>query len=165
MKTFLIIIILFAIVIYFGIRHQKQIRKKFIEMGINPDTAVKIGEYVTGHPDLIKKMPLAFVKYNNDIAFFEWNSALQPGIKAKIPVADITNILVEDKTTMEKRITATRLLLVGIFALAWRKKNKNPLAYITIQWNDGKFDHDTVFEFKNIEEANKVYGELVKAAR
>lgn len=39
-----------------------------------------------------------------------------------VPLETITDATVEDGADLESRITATRLVLVGVFALAWRKR-------------------------------------------
>lgn len=54
----------------------------------------------------------------------------------KFNKSDIINISVEDQTTIEKRIGFKRLLLVGIFAIAWRKKQTNPLSFLIIEYKD-----------------------------
>ncbi|GAA1333045.1 hypothetical protein GCM10009592_26380 [Brachybacterium rhamnosum] len=42
--------------------------------------------------------------------------------KESAPLGTITSVTVEDGADLEARITATRLVLVGVFALAWRKR-------------------------------------------
>jgi hypothetical protein len=68
---------------------------------------------------------------------------------------------------MEKRITLGRVLLVGIFALAWRKKKKNELAFVTIEWKE-KFENSTIFSFEGqeaMQKANTARNELIKMCR
>lgn len=48
----------------------------------------------------------------------------------------IKNIAVEDQTTIEKRIGFKRLLLVGIFAFAWKKRQVNTLSYMVFEYVD-----------------------------
>lgn len=64
----------------------------------------------------------------------------------EISKAEITDISVEDQSTIEKKITVGRLLLVGIFAFAWKKKKTNELFFLVITFNDGKFNHNVVFQ-------------------
>ncbi len=71
-----------------------------------------------------------------------------PLILGEIPSINIKNILVEDQSTVERRVTLGRMLLVGIFAFAWSKRQKNELAYLIFEWSDGRFEHETIFEFE-----------------
>ena len=43
------------------------------------------------------------------------------------------------------------IFLVGIFALGWRKKKKNELAFLIIEWKKGKFENSTIFSFEGKE--------------
>ena len=82
-----------------------------------------------------------------------------------IVIENIKNITVEDASSIEKKITVGRLLLVGVFALAWRKKKTNELAFVVTEWNDGKFDHSTTFSFEGKEamtKANTARNSLIK---
>lgn len=48
------------------------------------------------------------------------------------------------------------------------EKEKNELAYLTIEWNDGKFDHETIFEFEGVgsmQNANTARNKLIKTVR
>ena len=59
-------------------------------------------------------------------------------------------------------------MLTGVFAFAWKKKTKHELAYITIYWNDGKFDHETIFEFEGrnaMTRANSSRNKLINLAK
>jgi len=88
----------------------------------------------------------------DDLVFlFPWDNMNTASIKdplARISNDSITNIVIEDSSTIEKRVSFGRVFLVGIFALAWQKKKKNELAYLIIEWNDGRFDHETMFQFE-----------------
>ena len=60
------------------------------------------------------------------------------------------------------------MLLVGVFALAWKKKKKNEEAFLNINWTDGKYEHETLFQFEDkgaFQEANKVRNSLIKQTR
>lgn len=133
---------------------------------------VRSGSLVYGHPDVDKTIKLSgFHLKNNNIELYEYYDE-QFNVKAlkigDIPFERISNVLSEDQSTIESRISATRLVLVGVFALAWKKKKKNELGYLTVFWNDGKFDHETVFEFEGkdaVQRANSVRNILIKILR
>lgn len=55
--------------------------------------------------------------------------------KSTIPLASIQSVSLEEGADLESRITATRLVLVGVFALAIKKK-KGGEKYLTIESDD-----------------------------
>jgi hypothetical protein len=46
-------------------------------------------------------------------------------INSAIELSTISNISIEDASSIDKKVTLGRVLLVGVFALAWRKSKKN----------------------------------------
>lgn len=50
--------------------------------------------------------------------------------------SQIKNISVEDESTIEKRVGFRRMLLVGIFAFAWKKRQVNPMSFFIIEYKD-----------------------------
>lgn len=58
--------------------------------------------------------------------------------KFKIQNKDVRDIVVEGKSDVNRRVTVTRLLAVGIFAFALKKKSTDKEAYITIELADGQ---------------------------
>jgi hypothetical protein len=78
------------------------------------------------------------------------------GLNLRIPYTSINDIENAD----EKKITAKRLFLVGVFAFAWKKKD----LYTIIEYTDGFNKKQTlVFDFeKKIEEAQqKIYDRML----
>lgn len=55
--------------------------------------------------------------------------------KATIPLHTIQAVTIEDGADLEARITATRLVLIGVFALAFRKR-KGGEKYLAIESDD-----------------------------
>lgn len=87
---------------------------------------------------------------------------------AEIPISSIKDIVIEDASTIEKKVTLGRMLAVGLFAFALKKEVKTKLSYLTIKWNDGKFEHETIFEFKgekSIENCNTARNKLIRIIR
>lgn len=128
--------------------------------------------YVGGHPDADD--------YFKDVAFYEHEDMVEfyavvcgygydgKPPKFKIDKKAVKNITLENATTMEKKVTLGRVLLAGVFALAWQKKKKNELAFVVIEWNDGQFDHETTFSFEEkdaVQEANRFRNDLIAAFR
>lgn len=91
-----------------------------------------------------------------------------PVLVANIPRDAMKNILAEDQSTVEKRVTVERLLLNEDFAFSWKKKARNEEAFLTIEWNDGRFDHETIFEFEGkdaMQKANTARNQLINIVR
>lgn len=140
--------------------------------GFEIESKTEICKYIAGHPELdnsvanivlMKKENLLYlVKEKLEVdkwKFFE---------VASIPIENIKDLAVEDSTTIEKKVTAGRILALGLFAFAAKKKVTNHLAYLTISWNDGKFNHDTIFEYDGqgaIQLANKSRNSLIRICK
>ncbi|MTK63619.1 MAG: hypothetical protein F8N15_03600 [Methanobacterium sp.] len=116
-------------------------RKKLKDEGFDP-TKLITAKYSCGHPSI--------------------NS---PSV-CNIDGNKIKNINVEDETTFKNKITLARMAMIGIFAFALKKREKQELAYLTIDWNDGRFDHSTIFEFEGIQSlkrANTARNEIINS--
>jgi len=82
-----------------------------------------------------------------------------------IPLKNIADVKIENKSSLERRITATRLLTIGIFAFAAKKKEKIELKYLVIECIDGKFKRDVIFEFSGksaVTQSNTLLNEIIK---
>jgi hypothetical protein len=159
------VVILFTLLIISG----KKSAKKSLELGYDYTQKIILGNYISGHPEIdksCKKVNLIPKDGKLDLLYMPVSEqALVPVYLGSLSPELITNITVEDQSTFERRITLTRVALVGVFALLWKKKKKNELAYLTLFWNDGKFDHETLFEFEginSIENANTSRNQLIK---
>jgi hypothetical protein len=126
--------------------------------GIDPGELIQVGAYVGGHPD-IDDFCSSCVIYSREgklnICKLEGDLNL-PKDLAFICTSDIADIVVEDSSSIERKVTLGRVFLVGVFALAWKKKKKNEVGFITIEWNDGKFNHSTVFSTEGKDALQKV---------
>jgi len=66
----------------------------------------------------------------------------------RIPRDGVNEIIADDKSRMHKRVTVTRILGLGIFALAVPKKREEKKWCVLIDWEDKKGVHqNTVFQF------------------
>ena len=124
------------------------------------DFRAQVGEpiptstYICGHPSIDQSISNTFIVIGTDtlLIYFgyrlssEWRGA-GPGMMGTIPLKDIEDVQVEDATTIEHRMTVARIALTGLFAFALKKKEVKELAYLTIKWRQGKFLHETIFEF------------------
>lgn len=79
-----------------------------------------------------------------------------------IPISQVTNTQLETQDQVEKRITATRLLTLGVFALAFKKKKKTTDKYLTIDYQDVNGIENTVlFSGKNVPKAHSMIYEAL----
>ncbi|MDP3452887.1 MAG: hypothetical protein Q8R90_08020 [Bacteroidales bacterium] len=172
MSTFLIIVIVFVflmvILLISAQKEQKSNQLVLESKGYRLDNSIKTGKYLAGHPDINEPVNKTDILPIDDFLDI-FNSTTLTQVKiASIRKTFITNVVIEDQTTIEKRVTVARLLLVGIFAFALRKKQVNELAYMIIEWNDGKFNHETIFEFEGKDammNANTSRNHLIKELR
>lgn len=72
--------------------------------------------------------------YENGVEFFSPDSDLNPGMRR---FEDISSISIEDGEALQSRVTATRILLTGVFALALKKKTGGT-KFVTVE-GDGFF--------------------------
>ncbi len=172
MTGVIIAIIIIVVIIKLGIngvKKQKQNTEKAKELGYLAEAKVITGKYLSGHPDLNAPiLPTAIYSKDNKLEIVLDIPFSLPKKEAIIDNSTIKNVLAEDQTTIEKKVTVGRLLAVGVFAFALKKKKKTELAYLTIEWNDGRFDHDTIFEFEGagaMQKANTARNQIMKFVR
>lgn len=103
------------------------------------------GKYLGGHPQSPKARSSARLVCDED------GLSIQGTVSSKkvvaLPWSEITEIAVDGNDTIEARVTATRLVTLGIFALAAPKKKGNKAAYVTCRAQSG----DLVFEVPGAE--------------
>lgn len=165
-----IVILAFAFFVFLGKDLQKKelkIKDDLNQLKMNVEDFIPIGAYVGGHVDQDEVVNgCHFISKENSFIFYQWlDKTNLPIEKFSIKKNNIKSITVEDVSSIEKSITLGRVLLVGVFALAWQKKKKNDLFFIIINWNDGKFNHSTTFSFEGVNSslnANSSRNKLIK---
>lgn len=174
MIAVLIVIIFVALCVWAAItssKHQKAYSASLKAAGLDKHPSVLCGNYVGGHPELdIKVDNVKLTKSDDDRLVFLMRYLKTGAVntRAFIPIADIKNIEVEDSSTIERKMTMGRIFLVGIYALGWQKKKKNELAFVTVGWADGRFEHETLFSFEGrmaMTRANTCRNALIKLCR
>lgn len=98
---------------------------------INP--FVMKAKYLQDIPNINKPFTLRFIPHPDGIELQETGSG---NTKIFLNRKDITKISVEDQSTLESRVGFKRLLLVGIFAFAWKKRTTVPLSFLVIDYTD-----------------------------
>lgn len=146
-----IIFCVFA-VINGNVTHDKSVQL-LKEQGLKFSDFIPIGMYAGGHPELNNSINnVCFKKSKKEIEFFSsklfgYDSPVKIE-NGNIPVDSISDIRLEDASTVEKNITLGRLALVGIFAFAWKKKKRTEVAFLVIVWKKGRFEQSTTFMFQ-----------------
>lgn len=119
-------------------------------LGIESSQLLFAGKYVCGHPEIdsdISPIKLSIDKTAIRILNKEQHSDITK-ILGLIYLDRITNVTVENETTIESRVGVRRLLAIGLFAFAFKKKVRNEIAYLVIEWSDRRFTHETIFELE-----------------
>jgi len=129
-----------------------------------------MGDYVGGHPLLNNTVNNILAREDEqEIGLYKSLSLFEsPTRIASIPINAISNIQISDATTIENKITLGRVLLVGVFALAWRKKKKIEHTFLIVTWKNGKFDNDTIFSFEGknaMQKTNIARNELIQMCK
>lgn len=64
----------------------------------------------------------------------------------------ITDISIEDKSSVEKRLSVTNIALFGVLGLAMRKSKEYDVSLLIIKLSDGRFTHEGIFSFEYTKE-------------
>ena len=101
----------------------------------SPATRLTGFNYLGGHPTHAAASPkVTFIATATDIGVTDAAGALL----FKMPKRTMQAIHIETEEEVRSRITATRLVLVGIFALAWKKKAGGSIL-VTFETESGPF--------------------------
>lgn len=63
-----------------------------------------------------------------------------------VSVADITAVRVESAGQIDRRVTFSRAALIGVFALALKKRSDTAANYLTVEYGNGPGSHALLFE-------------------
>lgn len=166
--TFILVLIYIVFKIVWTSRDQKKHNDSILNLDIDQGSFDYFGVLTCGHPDIDGAIRAAVATKDKQLLIFAiGDQPVQPAI-AKIPMEFIKNINVEDASTVKNRVTVGRLLAVGVFAFAWTKKEVKETSYLVIEWNDGRFDHETVFEFVGkdaVNSSNQRRNKLIRALK
>jgi len=111
---------------------------------------VVAGDYVMGHPKINIATNVWIAATETDFILFEKKKRI-----GEIPKKAVKQIAVEDRSSLQQRLTATRLVTLGVFALAAPKKKKIEEYFLVISWVDEKrMEHNTTFRGGNAEGTN-----------
>lgn len=118
-----------------------------------------LGNYVGGHPAIQRPVPgIVFRKNSHCCMFFYSNHTDNPPeFKFKIKIGSFRNIVVEDNSSFNKGISSERSTLPGKALNIFRKKRKDQLALLKIDWTDGESIHSLKFSFEGNDAVQKAH--------
>lgn len=130
-------------------------QKRRKELGLLDDVTVKL-EYKGGHPALPKEKECSLKITNENITISYGLSS------ATVEFSTISNINFETVEQISKRITATRLVALNVFAFAFKKKTKDSEKYLTVEFTENGIGCAILFGGKKAQEAySKLYERFV----
>ncbi len=145
---------IFAFVVLFVVYNDRKRREDVAEhilnrQGLSARDFVESGTYIGGHPSVTEIIPsLIFRRTPQDFMFYiRPTNVYIPSEKFSIPVGSVVSIELEDTSTVEEKVTAHRILLLGPFALAFKKQIKRDSCFVSIDWKEGKQIYSTYFYF------------------
>jgi hypothetical protein len=94
-------------------------------------------EYMGGYGDRPRKSTGSLWFFENQVEL-RVVVTMNPKLSFTIPTADISDVAIEGKDEVSRRVTVTRLLATGIFAFALKKKTEDKEAFITLVLKDGQ---------------------------
>lgn len=109
----------------------------------------RFGNYLYGLKEKKPRSGIWCVEKENDFLFKFGLDEL-----GAIPINKIKSVRFEDRTQISSRFTATRMVTLGIFALAAKKKKTEPSFYLTIEWEERELLNSAIFEFPTLIYAN-----------
>ncbi len=141
----------------------KSLARKKIKKTLGAVASVHIGSYLVGLPNVDQvNTKIEALVTEQDFTFID---ALGNQLDS-IPRNSINQIFAEDKSQISQRLTVTRLVTLGIFALAAPKKRKHKEFCVAIDWDDTNgMKQNTVFQFSGVNsstEANTAANTLKK---
>lgn len=129
---FIILLILFVLFFVALLLKQNKELKKMKEAGFWPQYYAHTDKYIGGHPNIDKPQFSASL-YPKDDNLLIFNALSSTKEIAVIPKKAIKNIVLENESTISKRVGLKRMLAVGVLAFAIQKSEKNELAYLVIE--------------------------------
>ena len=112
-------------------------------------------DYKGGHPDFTKESLSSITITNDKISITTDRKS------SDILMSEIVGIHYENQEQIEKRITATRLVTLGVFALAFKKKKKTNDKFFTMDYKRNGIENTIVFSGKKAAEAHSAVNKLL----
>jgi len=131
-------------------------------------------DYLFGHPLIAKPEPVYLLREENDLIIIERNLYAQTSFSHKlgtIPLYAIAGIEVEDHSSVEKKFSLGKYMLVGTYAFAFPKKEERETGYLIIEWKINNTEYTALFlnkdegALKRMQQARNVFLHWAQSAR
>lgn len=145
-----ILVLLVSFVVYNNRKMREDVAEHILNrQGLSARDFVESGTYIGGHPSVKEIISsLVFRRTPKDFVFYvRPTNVYIPAEKFSIPVGSVVSIELEDTSTVEEKVTARRILLLGPFALAFKKQIKRDSCFVSIEWREGEQLYSTYFYF------------------
>jgi hypothetical protein len=139
MITFLIIVAWIALLLKL-INMDKEKAKRIKEEGILYESHLI---HLGGHPYLSQEEPILLqIRNNNTVRFYKENT----NTGGEIPINQITRYEIKTESEIQKDVTLTRLLALGIFAFGLKKKTEINNSYLILSYVQNNVPIDCIFK-------------------
>lgn len=115
-------------------------------------------EYEGGHPNITKDGDVSVTIKQDTVTV---SKGIFGGIFT-FSVSSITDIRIETQHEIERRYTATRLVLLGPLALAFKKKKDIKHKYLTIEFSEGVISYLVVFTGNHVPQVHAEIANRIK---
>ena len=121
----------------------------------------KIKRFSIGYTDYLGGHPVREKKHSGGVLRFDAQGVHMRGFRELfvVPWADVTELAVEGSDEVQRRVTASRMLMLGVFAFAAKKKLPKE-CYVTVATKDG----EAIFHCTKVG-PHEVKAKLASAAR
>lgn len=156
--TLLIVITVFILLLFLatkGVNLQNKENQLLKKEGV---LSKYIVHHLGGHPYIGNDKPvLLAIKNNNTICFIK-NLAKQEYFGKPISFNNIKDFSIKTEVELKKDITFTRLITLGVFAFAFKKKTEINNSYLTLSYFENEIEINCLFK-NSI--GNKQLGNLI----
>jgi hypothetical protein len=104
----------------------------------------KMGTYLYGKQHHTSKIENTIGYFNNNILYI--SSELFHDYFS-IHSKHIKGVSVENKSSIEKKVTFKRLMLLGVFAFAFKKDIENEVGFLVIEYTESDIPMEIIFQF------------------
>lgn len=105
--------------------------------------------YIGGHPKINNEKNATITIYDKGITI---NYGLNNSVY--IPFSNVVGVHYETKDQIERRITATRIVTLGIFAVAFLKKKKITEKFFTVDYEENGLENTILFSGSQAQKAH-----------
>ena len=140
----------------FGSNELKEFKKRLKD---GKAYAIGGGTYLGGHPEHTEAMPGGITVKHDGVFFYDLGKKY-----FIIEPQDIVSAQFQTHKEISKHVTLGRVLLLGIFALAAKKKRAEDSSYMTLKFRYNNSEVELLFESKEAGKLASAINKLVSTA-